>query len=530
MRDRVSPSSPAIPRILRRLVVLTLPFALLLLSRASVAQPPAANPVESAPVEGAPPPAKPAPPSGRLPWESTDTAPVRRIESPLDLLDNFGVQQSDLFNFLDQQPLGAGQRNVLLRILYNIKRFRYEQIEQWRKPLDWAAIVETPGAHRAELYPLQGVVELVERIPLSEQESLRFEMAAYHIVHVQPPDAPYKALVYVKDVPASWRVGEPTAYTIKTDALFVKIGESTDDTLRPLFVAKHLTWSPQSTEEEAGLSSEMVFLAQHGVDIGLFDQVRKLNSRPMNAGDNAAFYQTMAAARDMDPQVFEQQIHSPLNLENLLTKPGEHHGEATWVRGSARKITRVPVSDPDIQALYGIDHYYQIDIFIALQDQKIVLGDDPETSPVYRVEFPAVVLVAEVSPELAKQADLAQEKGQLLNEDIRIPAIFYRLWSYRSEFVSQYGKNRRQPAPMFIGMKPQMSAPYKPLSPWVGAGLGGLFIVALGVLWFGMWRFNRGDSRFERETLKPAMAKDMNLNELGIKANEGPDFSHLEGK
>ncbi|QDU92693.1 hypothetical protein [Lignipirellula cremea] len=470
-------------------------------------------------------------PQGALPWEAPTGGPVG-FRSPRDLLKNFRVAQSDLFNLLDKQPLSETQQEILLRILYNTRRFRGDQVMSWRRPIDWAAIVKEPSDYRAELFTIEGTATQIDQIPFDDRRAMVFESPVYYRVHIQTDDAPYTAIVYLREIPTAWKIGEPTAYHVRTDALFLKIGDTaatTDDTLELLFVGVNIGWFPQAVEEHASLRPELLYLSRAGFDVGQIDTIQRQNGQPLVAADREAFYQMLAAARDADGKEFQQLMAPEVDLGGLLTAPQEHHGEIALVRGTARKITRIVVDDADIRKKYGIDHYYQINIFLPLGEKSVVLGKNAENAPVYQGHFPAVVCVTEVTPSLAAEALQAEANGKIVNEEIAIPAIFFRLWSYPSDYVKQYDPNGRQPAPMFIGRRPELVPLAAPMSPWVGIGIGTIFVVALGALWLGVWRYSRGDDRFQREVLKPkqGLRPGASLNDLDLESRDGPDFSNL---
>jgi hypothetical protein len=55
-------------------------------------------------------------------------------------------------------------------------------------------------------------------------------------------------------------------------------------------------------------------------------------------------------------------------------------------------------------------------------------------------------------------------------------------------------------------------------------------VIALAGIWLSIWRSKRGDRRFERERLSKSFEVEQgkSLNDLGIEASTGPDFSGLE--
>ena len=67
------------------------------------------------------------------------------------------------------------------------------------------------------------------------------------------------------------------------------------------------------------------------------------------------------------------------------------------------------------------------------------------------------------------------------------------------------------------------------LHPMVGVTAGGLFLAAIVGIWIVVWRCNRADREFQRVTLAKhyQVAEGASLDQLGIEAADGPDFSAL---
>jgi hypothetical protein len=182
----------------------------------------------------------------------------------------------------------------------------------------------------------------------------------------------------------------------------------------------------------------------------------------------------------------------PLRIISLLQEPREHHGEILLIEGRARNVTRILVDDPDVRQRFQLDHYYQIDLFVPLENEIVRLtrsGDQDEDVPTFENAYPVTVCV----PSLP--AGLSQ--GDALPQDIRVRAAFLRLWAYRSDYASSFGKERRQLSPMLIGVQPELVSS-EPLRLPLGAMLAALILLAmLGIGW-GVIRSRRDPSLVRR--------------------------------
>jgi len=210
-------------------------------------------------------------------------------------------------------------------------------------------------------------------------------------------------------------------------------------------------------------------------------------------------------------------------LAPLLQHPETQHGRLMLVKGTARRVLRVRVDEPDIQDRFGIDHYYQIDVFVPLGDQVVQLGKDAgPDSPTFTNNFPVTVCVAELPPDLHESPDL--------REDVSIPAANFKLWAYHSQFVTAYDKHQLQVSPMFIGAMPAVIHYRMALNPYISLAVAAVFIALLGCGWLVVWRSSRGDSKFKRSVLDRQFEVEpgRSLNDNEIAARDKPDFSNLD--
>jgi hypothetical protein len=95
--------------------------------------------------------------------------------------------------------------------------------------------------------------------------------------------------------------------------------------------------------------------------------------------------------------------------------------------------------------------------------------------------------------------------------------------------VRKLGGDRKQFNPVFNGARPQIVEREPFPAGTVGAVVAGVFVLALALAWLGVWRSQRGDRKFERQTLNRQfeVKPGESLNELGIEASGDPDFSDL---
>jgi hypothetical protein len=180
------------------------------------------------------------------------------------------------------------------------------------------------------------------------------------------------------------------------------------------------------------------------------------------------------------------------------------------------------VDDRDIRHRFGIDQYFQIDMFVPLGNQVVRLGrpDNAKESPTFSNTYPVTVCVSVLPPGLSE--------GEL-QQEMRIPAVHFKLWAYRSQFVASYDSRQLQISPMLIGRQPVLIHRDRSSSPYSGLGLASLFLIVLIGIWIWSWRFQRQDAVFSKQTRQRRFSAqtDKSLDELGAHVPDQPDFSNL---
>jgi hypothetical protein len=332
-----------------------------------------------------------------------------------------------------------------------------------------------------------------------------YEFAGYYRVTFDIESAPYQAHIYTRRIPAAWAIGKPLDERAAADGLFLKLGDASLAEPNLVFAAGRVAWLPDRADPDHHVGQPQIELAQLGIDFGLFDEVREGNGRTLQDVDREAFYQVLNALTQPGADRLRGTGPEPIEVVPLLEKPGEHHGEVLPVRGTARRILKVPVRDRDIQRRFGIDHYYEIDLFLPLGDTTLKFGKD-QADPVYSNGFPATLIVRRLPPGL--------DEGERIVQTVRADAVFFKVWSYRSAYAEKFGKV--QPAPLFLAAEPQIVVPEQQSHVVVNVLVGTAFGLAIGVVGIVLWWFRRSDRAYDAARREAAAAKAA-----------PPDFSNL---
>jgi hypothetical protein len=242
------------------------------------------------------------------------------------------------------------------------------------------------------------------------------------------------------------------------------------------------------------------------------DDVRGVNRQGIGDADREAFYQILHILKSADPAKLRRPQTGPLDVVPLLQEPENLTGQFLPLEGVARRVMRVPVNDADVRIRFGIDHYYEIDLFLPLGQKELRFGkaEEGKEIPIYANNFPATLICRKLPPGL--------REGDDLRDPIRADAVFFKLWTYRSGFSSKFGQ--LQPAPLFLAIEPRV-VPHQPLTNWVSGVLVSIaFGLALLVIlvFFGWY--------YRSETLFSAKRR---LEYSGQGAAGPPDFAALAG-
>ncbi len=432
------------------------------------------------------------------------------ISGPREMLTLLGMDASRLDGIKDSTPLEGNDRETLWRLLITLRRFALLDVDRWkqREP-DWDRLGREPAAHRGEILEFSGRVKSVTLEHPPGPKAEQFDLPEYYRCEFAIGQANAPATIYTLKVPKAWRLDEPLDERATVQGFFFKLAGDSPELVRPVFVAARVAWHPAT------------LLGDLGMDLGLFDDVRAIGPLTQPAGvertfsDRECFYQLLAAAgRTGASELTDLTGNFIYQAIPLLQKPEAHFGELVAFDGLARRATLVRVEDPDIVARFGIDHYYELEVTVELE--KWYRGRDGDFH-----SFPMVFCMR----RLPKGMPL----GERINETVRIPAFFFKVWTYRSERSAAKGPTVRQLAPLLVGREPVWVVAEPVDQSFSSTVFIGVFVLLTIGAWIIVWRLNRGDEKFRRRIIvrKYAIEGERSLNELGLEDQGPPDFSYL---
>ena len=424
--------------------------------------------------------------------------PPRAASGPREMLRIMQIDESYLRFFRDDTPVGE-ETEALERILFRLPSFSQLQLDRWeRKIEDVNTMTRDPDSWRFEIHAIEGRVQRLRRIEIDPGVAARVGFRSYYELVIRHNDV--ESLVFVRRIPQAWtplfvndtmRVDE----SVRVQGLLLKRGvlENVAGEIKPglVFAADRLKWLPDKTNEKLGITGELALLGQLGVDV---DRLRDVKHRAgIVAEDRECFYQMLAAVRYTLPSSLEELGRSEFEIARLLKQPDSASGELYTLNGLARRAIKILVPDADIRERFGIDHYYEVEVFVPLE--KSVRFVDPAEpadgeGKVFH-DYPFVVCVPDL-PDGMEQGD-----------DIRVPVtlsgFFVKLWAYRTEFMSgdrsRTARPRLQESPLLIGptVLPEVKGP--PGESQLGFIIATLFTGCMVGLWLLLWRTSVADHR-----------------------------------
>ena len=444
-------------------------------------------------------------------------APFRPPASALEVLDQFGIGESQFVNFFSGQPLGAAEEEVLVKILFRWPKLGPEYVEAWRqKGVTWDQLVAQPVPHRGEIYAFRGRATHAAKVTLAPELAERLLFDHYFTATVKIDDSPSVALVYARFLPAAWKLDVEMDEPVSVDGLFLKVGDATAETPPLLFATERIAWHPDQPHPEVHVGPDQVALAQAGVDWGLYEVVKAENGRGFEGPDREPFFQTLAVFAGEKGARLPAPAKS-VDIPLLLQKSETLLGSRLKFRGIAQRITKVTVGADDIHKRFGIDHYYEIDASIVLdKPMKVAKSSQDKDSLLYANTFPVVLVVPRLPDNL--------KEGENVHDLIEADGTFYKLWTYQSAFAAQ--KNKRQPAPLLMSSEVRLVKKGDPLAAVGGVVVTTCMVLAGGTFFVLYWWFRLSD---RKSSSRPAASIHDALRKGAEQAaSDKPNFEGLK--
>jgi hypothetical protein len=252
-------------------------------------------------------------------------------------------------------------------------------------------------------------------------------------------------------------------------------------------------------------------LSEAGVDVSLLAEVASRNRRPLLSQDGDAFYAMLAAAGDL-PQRQDVPVAETIPSVKLLAEPENLSGQWLRIELETVQVTRIAVTEPRRQTQLGSDHYFQLDAMADLGNVIVKLQRPPgQDGPpaIFDSRYPVSVVTRQLPPFLVQRIR-QREGGSAVVSQIRMKvqadAFFFRLWSYETDFMSQYGSGE-QFGPLLIAARIRNLEPTT-ADPAGVRVIGAIAAVAVIAAIVATWLWNRRLSAEDRQVREKRKARE----------------------
>ncbi len=411
-----------------------------------------------------------------------DESEVRSLHN----IENWDPNDSILLYLVNRMPLISSYHFSRIKSLGSRTQ---DGIELLKKQLEQA------GLPKIQRYQTVGRVESITRYKVREKDRDLYQIPGYFAVDISHPQSKIKLKVCTPVIPDAWKKNDPVGQRVGIDGLFVYACDFTGDSVdgaTAVFAAPRIRWLPDRVN--SWVNEGQVWLGQHGVDIGLFDQVRKSTGEPLKPDDMESQFEILAAIDG--PSKFESEAPQ-IDIIRAHEKALSLSGTRMTVRGRLRRITPINDVSEKYRERFGISKYYELDIFVPIQGKLRVKDVETGKFLVFNNNFPVTVRVRSLPEELADQKQPSV--------DVQVDAFFFRMWGYYS--ATSRRSDVLQKSPMLIGFEPVIVRPEetRQIDNIIGIVVGiivVLILIALGYMYLSNRRkISRPDSEPEKISL-----------------------------
>ncbi|MCA9184841.1 MAG: hypothetical protein R3E01_23470 [Pirellulaceae bacterium] len=444
-------------------------------------------------------------------------------------LNALGIDDSQLSFFVDGSDYRSEEEEVLVRILHVFPKIPLDALQRWATNAPaWTQLEGAPQDYRGDIRTISGVVKEFQAIRLSPAMADRWQMKQYYRAWVQLDHDARHVELLVGHVPLAWTQAESAnAFSpqhVSAVGMFLKRGSAPRGSNQEsaaadkpndaangdafqgaptvVMAAQRIAWHPTQVDKILGVTAATAELGQHRFDVGLLDDVQ--DRRELTHADREPFYQLMGMERQLpdDDRLSVREkmngVHLPsINVAQLLASPDNYRGCRLAYRGVARRALRIVVNDNDIRSRFGIDHYYELEVFVTLDLPIRILTSADDVEGRTLRNFPIVACVRDLPPGM--------REGEVIREEVTVSGNFLKVYAYPSKFLTDRKPMDPEPmmqSPLLVGGRVELTELVRrDDNDWWGLLLGIAALTAIGLVAMMVWRNSQGDRRFQRNVL-----------------------------
>ena len=381
---------------------------------------------------------------------------------------------------------GDDQTALVIRVLLRIMLAPPEFLEAWRDEALPPAALATPPEDR--FVHLRGSAVFVAEVMLPEAVTTPTGRRSIDLVRIRTAEGEFIDVV-TDAAPRAWRrshdLDEPAeVFGLPVAAAIGPIPAPPPDgapwpSAPParLRVAARVAWHPAKLPGSAGM------------DMGLLDAV--VDGQKLTGAESDAFYALLAAAGRAGEGAIASAAGPPAPLIRLID-PAEqwfqhHRGAPIAVDGLALRATRIEIDDPLRQRETGIDHYWEVFVFV--NTPLISVGGKAQD------RYPVVCCLRSLPPGMPT--------GPTISAPVRVAG--FALKSYAYPLPKGDGTELRREAPLLIGADLEWRRQAAPAAGGVMSSvLVGLAAVVVAGVALALWA-GRRDARKRAQNRRAAL-------------------------
>ena len=331
-----------------------------------------------------------------------------------------------------------------------------EKLAQWvPKSFLQEHVTEALPPNRGETIRLKGHVVFVKKYAV-KAFAAKNQNAVYCCTMILSGGTTVE--IFCSAIPQTWKQDLPIQECAAAWGVYVKSYVTT-----PVFAAPAIEWYPDT------------WLGNLGFNVASLDQIPvcRVTKKDQNddetnrlafkftEADQEPFYGLLRAVSAtaegwLEKEAKKQYAETPYAVTDLFNRPGETRGKPILLRGTAKRIIQSSVTNSEVHAMFGIDHYYQIYLFT----------NQSQGNP--------IVVCVHSLPEGMPVGDAAD-----FSVPMTVAAIPYKLWIYETSQGLHY-------APILVGRSPVgLPVPARHPLPETFTTISFAAFFTLALIWYG---------------------------------------------
>lgn len=435
---------------------------------------------------------------------------AQQNERPLDFIPGWTAESYQEFQ---EETTWPSKHPMMLNVLSRLSNISHRSMDLY---LAQTKLVELDSDDFSAtdwlgyFFQLKGHAKKVQQVKLDEELGFKIGFERYLVVQMVDEQGKTHRII-CRHVPEIWKsAGEGLNEKITCSGLLSK---QLPGSAGLVFLADHLNWFPDQPNKKFNIGPDQQWLAENGIDFGLLDLVKNQSQTAFNRQEAVLLLQMLVAVLK-DNQSSSLDNRSP-DLIGWLKNPDECFGNSYQIPGRVKRVTRVVVEDESLRKQYGIEEYFQLDVYISIPDLdiEIVQPDgskvlDKDQQPFgYRGQYAVLV----VCPELPDGFDLEGQLSKQTKFNVLVDGFFMKNWRHRNFRTREISNDLLKTTPIIIGFQPEI-VEVEAAQTW--PYLVGVIIVAGSILLFLFiaWRFSSQENELRKQRTKTELPDHINVD------------------